>query len=99
MAQFACSIVGPTGEYFRGEVWQVLVRTPSGGLGVRAHHCDMVVSLVAGTAEVALSAERRRLFRIEPGVLRVANNTCVISCEGAEEMRAQGSDTNGTGRP
>lgn len=88
MEQILLSISTPTGACYSAPVWQVTASNAKGLFSVRAHHCAFVTSLEPGVVEVAEAPERRRRFRIQPGVLRVSGNACAILCEGAEEIGA-----------
>jgi F0F1-type ATP synthase epsilon subunit len=79
-------ITSPAGSCYSAPVWQVTARNCQGLFSIRAHHCAFVTTIEAGVVEVAETPERRRKYRIEPGVLRVSGDTCAIMCEGAAEV-------------
>jgi F0F1-type ATP synthase epsilon subunit len=99
MNQFPLSIVSPTARHFASPVWQVSVANREGALAVRAHHCNMVLSLVPGTIEVAVTPDDRREFVIRKGVLRFSANACVIMCEGAEPGSPSATRPDTAGKP
>lgn len=56
MSQLSFEIVTPAGVVFQEEVYQVLLPTPEGQIGVRPHHIPVVTLLVPGVISVARRA-------------------------------------------
>lgn len=56
MSQLSLEIVTPSGLIFQEDVYQVLLPTPEGQIGIRPHHIPVVTLLVPGVISVARRA-------------------------------------------
>ena len=59
MTQFSLTIVTPDGLKFEGQVEELVVRTTTGDIGIRARHTNLVAALGMGRASVIQEGKRR----------------------------------------
>ena len=59
MTPFSLTIVTPDGQKFDGQVEELVVRTTTGDIGIRAGHTNLVAALGMGRASVILDGKRR----------------------------------------
>lgn len=59
MTQFSLTIVTPDGLKFEGQVEELVVRTTTGDIGIRARHTNLVAALGMGRASVIQDGKKR----------------------------------------
>lgn len=59
MTQFSLTIVTPDGLKFEGQVEELVVRTTTGDIGIRARHTNLVAALGMGRASVIQEGKKR----------------------------------------
>jgi len=59
MTPFSLTIVTPDGQKFDGQVEELVVRTTTGDIGIRAGHTNLVAALGMGRASVILDGKKR----------------------------------------
>jgi F-type H+-transporting ATPase subunit epsilon len=57
MSQLSFEIVTPSGLVFQEEVWEVLLPTPEGQIGILPHHAPLVTLLTPGIITIKRSRE------------------------------------------
>lgn len=88
MSQLSFEIVTPSGLVFQEDVYQVLLPTPEGQIGVRLHHMPLVTLLKPGVISIARqaaeSAEQWEHVATAGGFVAVQGNRVRVLADVAE---------------
>ena len=84
-ATYRLKILTPSATVLDEEVVSMVAPGEAGYLGVLANHAPILTTLMRGTLQVKLE-HGEKWFRVEGGILRVAENSAVLLSEGVEEI-------------
>ncbi len=84
-ATYRFIIMTPAGTVLEQDIVSLVAPGGAGYLGVLAHHAPLVTTLQRGTLTIKLE-DSEKSYRIDGGILRVANNSAVLLSEKVEEI-------------
>lgn len=80
-ATYQLQIVSLEKIVYQGEIESLIAPGVLGYLGVLAHHAPLLTTLTKGKISIRESDGKEKLFRVDGGILEVANNRAVILTE------------------
>jgi F-type H+-transporting ATPase subunit epsilon len=86
-ATYRFRIMTPAKTVLDAQVVSLIAPGGAGYLGVLANHAPLVTTLRSGTLTVRLE-DAEKLYRVEGGILRVANNSAMLLSERVDEVSA-----------
>lgn len=84
-ATYHFRIMTPAKTVLDAQIVSLIAPGGAGYLGVLANHAPLVTTLRAGTLTVRFE-DAEKLYRVEGGILRVANNSAVLLSVKVEEV-------------
>ncbi|MFA4858569.1 MAG: F0F1 ATP synthase subunit epsilon [Candidatus Margulisiibacteriota bacterium] len=76
--EFNLTIIGPEKTIFQGPAVSLIAKTPTGDLGILAHHAPLVATLKEGEIEYTLATGGKKTFKLNGGLLKVGNNQVTV---------------------
>lgn len=86
MNTFRLRIYEADDTFAEGEAEMVVIPTVDGDYGVKAHHENMVFSIVPGRMKYRMAGEETEIASIASGMMRIEDNEVLILTEAAEHL-------------
>lgn len=86
MNSFQAQILTPEGSLFDGEVTGVRVPGEMGSFEVKAHHANIISSLVVGDILIRKASGEEKQFAVTGGFVEVVDNKLTLLAEAAEPI-------------
>jgi len=88
MNTYSFRILTPLERKLDATVVSIVAPGEAGYLGVLANHAPIITTLKPGYLRVTLESDENKWFKIDGGILKVANNEAVLLTESIEETQA-----------
>lgn len=85
MPTFHLRILSLDATVYEGEVEAIVAKGTEGYLGVLAHHAPLVTELAEGDFTITEADAKKKVLRIQSGLLSVGNNRVTVLADGKIE--------------
>lgn len=89
MANFRLKLLAADKVFFDGECRSLVVPSADGQYGIFAKHCNAVVAVVPGIAELTTDGDDKIVAFVASGIVKIENGNVLMlveSCERAEDV-------------
>lgn len=89
MADFRLKLLAADKVFFDGECRSLVVPSADGQYGILAKHCNSVVAVVPGIAELTTDSDDKIVAFVASGIVKIENGNVLMlveSCERAEDV-------------
>ena len=91
MANFSLKLLAADKAFFDGECSSLIVPSADGQYGILANHCNAVIAVIPGIAEITANGEKTVAF-VSSGIVKIGKGKVLMlveSCENAKEAWAK----------